>query len=648
MKYPAVLFLMILLSMCHFDDVKSIELGLVRQKNGYQLNVWSSSADEIEVKIYKDAQGGPSSLSIKMKHVGDGYWQAVIDEKWKDYFYTISAHINGQWQEEVVDPYAKLVGVNGIRAFIGDPTDANPEGWNEDQYVDVGPREAIIYEMQIRDFSVDPIGMFKHPGKYLAFTEKNKSLGSQPIGMDHIIELGVTHVHLLPTFDFASIDESDTLSKYNWGYEPLNYNVPEGSFCSDPFDPLTRVGEFKQMVMAFHEAGIGVIMDVVYNHTGPSEKSNFHQLEPNYYHRMDGDRFSNASACGNETASERPMMRRFMIESMIYWMKEYHVDGFRVDLMGIHDIETMNMAKEELQKINPNVLFYGEGWTAGSSPLPEERRAIKKNASQLNDIAVFSDEMRDGLKGHWNAQEDRGFVTGKSGTRESVKFGIVGAIEHSQVDIQSVNYTDHFWAKNPLQMVSYVTCHDGMTLIDRLIRSYPDIKERQYKAMHKLANTVVMTSQGIPFLHAGVEIMRTKQGVDNSFESPDSINAIDWSLKVKNDDVFKYYQSLIRMRKNHPAFKMTTGSAINQNLRFYDQNDELLLIFQIDGAACGDSWSQILVIFNGNLEKREVNLPEGEWDYEINNGEFVSGNLTASGAIDLAPSSATILYRLTE
>ncbi|HET9429640.1 MAG TPA: type I pullulanase [Chitinophagaceae bacterium] len=459
-------------------------------------------------------------------------------------------------------------------------------------------------------------------------------------------ELGITHVHLLPFYDINSVDESKPeKAQYNWGYDPLNYNVPEGSYSTNALDGATRIRELKQMIKTFHENGLRVVMDVVYNHTALTETSNFNQLVPGYFYRQAADgKYSNATACGNETASERKMVRKFILESMKYWAKEYHIDGFRIDLMGVHDIETMNLISRELHKVNPGILLYGEGWTAGSSPLPDSLRALKKYAHKLDRIAVFSDDIRDGIKGHVFKLEEKGFVSGNLSLVESVKFGIVASVSHPQVQYPLVNYSTAPYAFQPWQTVTYAECHDNHTLWDRLLISAPSLDEKIRTEMHKLALSIVLTSQGISFLHAGTEFLRSKHGIENSFESPDSINCIDWSLKSRNLGVFKYVKGLIKMRLDHPAFRMPDSKQIRDNIHFKEGSDTGTIVYTINGAAVGDPWRRIIVLLNGNSVSSTIDLPTGSWKTTIRNNEFVATSLQ-QGSVKLNPFSCTVLYQ---
>ncbi|NJN32944.1 MAG: type I pullulanase [Saprospiraceae bacterium] len=487
--------------------------------------------------------------------------------------------------------------------------------------------DAVLYELHVRDATISDKTDFKNKGKFLGLAESGKILKvgklKVSVGLDHIKELGVTHVHLLPSYDFYTVDEvknaqDKTYRKYNWGYDPLNYNTPEGSYATDPFDGSVRVREMKEMILAMHRAGLRVVMDVVYNHTMFGEESYFHQAVPYYYHRTDGaGKLSNASACGNETASDRPMMRKFMLESLKYWVEEFHIDGFRFDLMAIHDIETMNLISNELHKIKPSILLYGEGWTAGDSPLPEPQRALKKYTFRLDKIAAFSDDLRDALKGSVFDHKDKGFVSGKTGMEESVKFGIVAATKHPEVNYQKVNYSKDAWAAEPFQCINYPECHDNHTLWDRLANSNPTDTEGDKIKMHKLAQTIVLTSQGIPFLHAGTEFLRTKKGEENSYDKPDDINQMDWARKAQYFDVFTYFKNLVALRRNHPAFRMISTEMIQQNLKFMPQlgkDTEGVISYTLNGKAVGDKWRNIVVIFNGNKSPKNARCSAGQME----------------------------------
>ncbi len=604
-----------------FDEYPVYEgsdLGLSYSPQKSVFKLWAPSAEAVKIQLYEAGEGGEALRSENLKRRKNGIWEAIFKEDLKGQFYTFQVKINGAWLAETPDPYVKAVGVNGNRGMVIDLAATNPEGWEKDQRPPLTNfTDIVIYELHVRDLSSDPNSGIKNTGKFLGLAETGtKSKEGEMTGLDHIKDLGVTHIHLLPSFDFKSLDEKiENNPKYNWGYDPKHYNVPEGSYASNPYDGAVRIREFKQMVKTLHEHGIRVILDVVYNHTGDTEASVFNQIVPGYYYRQREDgSFSDASACGNETASERPMMRKFIVESVKYWVNEYHLDGFRFDLMGIHDQETMNQVSAELHKIDPSIFIYGEGWTAGDSPLPEENRSLKKYTYKLDKVAAFSDDIRDAIKGYVFGPKDKGFVSGLPGLEESIKFGIVASTQHSQVLYDSVNYSKKPWAKEPYQTITYVSCHDNNTLWDRLLLSAPEASESERIRMHKLAGAIVLTSQGVSFLHAGVELLRTKQGVENSFESPDDINRIDWSRKSKYKEVYNYFKSLVALRKNHPAFRMISTEQIQKHLRFLDfKHPNNLVGYTITDNANGDSWKEVMVFFNGNRVPRELYLPDGEW-----------------------------------
>ncbi|MBC7872967.1 MAG: type I pullulanase [Ferruginibacter sp.] len=624
------------------------DLGLTYTAVKSVFRIWSPTAEKAELVLYREGTGDSISSKHTMQKNNNGTWMISLPGNKKGMYYAFRVMINQQWQNEVPDPYVKATGVNGKRGMVVDLKTTNPAGWEKDKMPAFkNPTDAIIYELHIRDASISPASGIKSKGKFLGLTERGtKNLAGLSTGLDHIKELGVTHVHLLPLYDFNSIDETQPDARYNWGYDPLNYNVPEGSYATDPYDGITRIKEFKQLVQTFHENGLRVVMDVVYNHTALTETSNFNQLVPGYYYRQTKDgKFSNATACGNETASERPMFRKFMLESMLYWAKEYHIDGFRVDLMGVYDIETMNLISRELHKINPGILLYGEGWTAGPSPLPDSLRAVKANAYKLDRIAVFSDDIRDGIKGHVFTHKEKGFASGKPGMEESIKFGIVASCRHPQVDYSKVNYSKSPYAAQPFQTVTYCECHDNHVLWDKLAISANEATEEERINMYKLALSIVLTSQGISFLHAGTEFLRSKKGVENSFESPDSINAMDWNLKTKNQEIFEFVKALIKLRKEHPAFRMTTTKDIASHIRFMENMPAGVTGYTINGAALRDSWKKIMIIFNGNKEAQKISWPNEQWDFFDSNNSKYPVSLPATAGTTIAPYGSIIAYQ---
>lgn len=592
------------------------DLGMSYTPEATTFKFWSPAAQAVKLKLYTtDSIAEGPEEEIMMEEI-DGAWTAVVPGDQDGVYYTFQIKINGNWNEEATDPYARAAGTNGLRGQVIDLADTNPEGWENDQRPALlAPTDAILYELHVRDASMDPRSGIEAKGKFIGLTERGtKTPQGDATGLDHIIELGVTHVHLLPSFDYMSVDESRLDEpQFNWGYDPQNYNVPEGSYSTNPSDGKVRVREFKQLVKAFHDAGIRVVMDVVYNHTGRSEDSHFQHLVPDYFYRFNEDgTMSNASGCGNEIASDRPMVRKYIRESVEYWAREYHIDGFRFDLMAIHDIPTMNEVSQALHAIDSSILVYGEGWTAGGSPLPDSLKALKANTKELINIAAFSDDIRDGLKGSVFVHDQQGFVSGATGQDMSIRFGIVGSTEHPQVNYDSVNYSNEAWANEPGQAINYVSCHDNHTLWDRLSISNPTDPPSRREQMHRLAQSIVLTSQGIPFLHAGTEMLRTKNKDENSYKSGDGINAIRYNCKRAHRVTFEYIKGLIALRKAHPAFRMGETALLQKHLTFLDTDDSQLVAYRIIDAP-GDEWSDIVVAFNGSDQAKRVALPSGRW-----------------------------------
>ncbi len=662
MKSPKLLLILVagLLAACNSANYKSFddypifegdELELSYTPQSSVFKIWAPTAQEAKLLLYNDGVDQNAYEIKDMKSSDQGTWTLEVDGDLKGKFYTFQVKVDDVWLKETPGIWAQAVGVNGKRAAIVDLNESNPEGWDNEQAPALKSfNDIVIYEVHMRDFSISPNSGIKNKGKFLAFTESGtKNEFGEATGIDHLKELGVTHVHLLPSYDYASIDESKlNENKYNWGYDPLNYNVPEGGYSTDPYNPITRIREFKEMVMALHKAGMRVVMDVVYNHTFTAEDSHMNLLVPNYYYRFnEKGEFSNASGCGNEIASERAMVRKFMIQSVSYWAQEYHIDGFRFDLMGIHDIETMNEIRTALDKIDNSIFMYGEGWTAAASPLAEEKRALKKNAKSFDGIAVFSDDIRDALKGSWMHGDIPGFVAGIDSLEESVKFGIVASCQHPQVDYSQVMYSKTDYAKNPSQIINYVSCHDDMCLVDKLRESKPaDATEDELIRFNKLAQTVVFTSQGIPFIYAGEEIYRSKMGVHNTYQSPDSINQINWNNKNLYKEVFNYYKGLITLRKQHPSFRMSDAAQMRKHLEFLAPTDSNVVAFKLGDHVNGDSWRQILVIYNGNRRASVQKIPKAKWNIVCYDGQIDLKGLgvCVDSTLILPPSSASILY----
>ena len=590
------------------------------------------------LRIYEAGRGGNAIKKIKMKQTAENVWEATVSGDLKRKFYTFDIG-----RGETPGVFAKAVGINGHRGAIIDMQTTNPSGWNSDHRLALkSPADLIIYEMHHRDFSIDPSSGLVNKGKFLALTEQK--------AIRHLKELGINAVHILPSFDFASIDEANTTTpQYNWGYDPQNYNVPEGSYSFDAEQPTRRILEFKQMVQALHKAGIRIILDVVYNHTFDIKGGNFDRTFPMAYYRYTADgKPSNGSGCGNETASEKPLMRQFMLESMKYWADEYHIDGFRVDLMGIHDIETMNLIRKELSSIDPNIFIYGEGWTAGTCAYPTEKLALKAHIKQMPGITAFSDEIRDALRGPFSDDKQASFLGGIAGFEESIKAGIAGMIAHPQVDYTKVNYTKEPWANEPTQMIAYVSCHDDMCLVDRLKASIPEAAYDMEEVIRldQLAQTVVFTSQGIPFMLSGEEMLRDKKGVHNSFNSPDEINHLDWNNLKKYPQVFAYYKGLIQMRKSHPAFRLGSAELVRKHLEFLPTQQDCLVAFRLKNHAGGDKWNNIYVVLNGNTDLQSVNIPKGKYTIVANNGVINEAGIgeMEGGEVMIDAQTALILH----
>lgn len=616
-----------------------------------KFTLWAPTAEEVRVLLYDSGNEGSAYQTLSLEMGEDGIWNTSIKEDLKGKFYTFNVKVNGKWLGDTPGIMAKAVGVNGKRAAVIDLRSTDPEGWANDvlpllkDYADI-----IVYEMHHRDFSLDSVSGIRNKGKFLALTELGTTTSQgEKTGIDHLKELGVTHVHILPSYDYASVDESKPdKAQYNWGYDPQNYNVPDGSYSTDPYKPDVRIKEFKQMVQALHKAGIRVVLDVVYNHTFNTEESNFERTVPGYFYRQTTDgKPANGSGCGNETASDRAMMRKYMVESVLYWINEYHIDGFRFDLMGIHDIETMNEIRAAVDKIDPSIFIYGEGWAASAPQLNQEELAMKANIYKMPRIAAFSDEMRDGLRGGWDDDRKGAFLIGQPGHEMSIKFGLVGAVKHPQVINDSVNYSKEPWALQPTQMISYVSCHDDMCLADRLKATMPDATDEERASLHKLAETFVFTSQGVPFIFAGDEMMRDKKGIHNSYNSPDSINTIDWRNKTIHHDVFDYVRELITLRKNHPAFRMGDADKVRQYMEFLPVEGSNLVAFILKDNANGDSWKNIIVAFNSRKEPAKLSIPAGRYTIVCKDGKIKqSGMGQVSGNEIIVPArSAMIIHQ---
>ena len=602
-------------------------------------SVWSPDAEAAQLRLYHSASDKTAFETADMKLTDGGLWKVAVRGDMKGAFYTFQIKKNGEWLPETAGIAAKAVGVNGWRGAVIDWDETDPEGWAEDKSPEIKPSDIIVYEMHHRDFSVHETSGVSNKGKYLALTEVGtRNPDGLATGIDHLKELGVTYVQLLPSTDFITVDEEHLENnQYNWGYDPFNYNAVEGSYSTDPFNPVTRIKEFKQMIQSLHKAGMRVILDVVYNHTTDASKTGFERTMPGYFYRMRPDgTYYDGSGCGNETASEQAMFRKYMIESLEWWMKEYHIDGFRFDLMAIHDIETMNIISERLHAIDPAVLLYGEGWAAMAPAFPEDKIALKVNTHMLDKVGAFSDNIRDAVRGPLGC-ENAGFMDGVEGNKANVEFGIAGGVEHPQVSVP-------FWTNNPLQHVSYVSCHDDHCLRDRLEEA-TTASEAERLAMVKLAQTAVYTSQGIPFIFNGEELYRHKQGVKNSYNKPDSINAIDWTYKTQYKDLVDYYAALAAIRHEHPGFCLGDAALVREKLQFIEVDDPCVVAFRINNLSGIDPARSLTVLLNGSKKPVKIDIPAGNYVVLAQNGKADVDGLGAFSTryCTAGPTSATIM-----
>ena len=589
---------------------------------------WSNAAEQMEVLIYDEA-AGDRHTAVSLQKGENDIWTATVKGDLAGKYYTVRSFQNGEWGLESPGIFAKAVSVNGQRAAIIDLAKTDPEGWDKDKRPAMpDPTDVVVYETHLRDYTMENPDI-EHKGKFLGMAEAP--------AIDHLKELGITHLQILPMFDYGSVDETKDRSKlnakgsYNWGYDPVNYNVPEGGYSSDPYDPAARIREAKTMVQALHKAGIRVIMDVVYNHTYDANGCALGRVVPQYFYRMNADgSFANGSGCGNETASDHEMMRRFMVESVCYWAREYHIDGFRFDLMGIHDQETMRQIRAALDEIDPTILVYGEGWAAGAPAYPYDSLAMKQWTYKMPRVGAFSDDIRNALIGS-PFDHERGFASGNAAGVKDVMRGLIACPE---------------WSGEPMQHVSYITCHDNFCLRDRIEVSAGEETEATKLRMNKLAQTAVLVSQGMSFIYGGEELFRTKRGIDNSYQSPDSINIIPWENKEIYADLFEYYQQMIAIRHAHKGFRLGSAEAVKEHVEFLDAEDDNLIVYRIGELEGIDSAKTLIVLLNGGKEEVKADIPAGAYTILAFDGEAkVDGSLGdfAGSQIAVAPYSATIL-----
>lgn len=627
------------------------DLGAVYSPKMTRFKVWAPEAESVKLNLYKQGEGDNLIDQHIMKKSANGTYVFEKQGDCNGIYYTYTVVNHGEVQE-AVDPYTKAAGVNGQRGMVINLAKTNPQGFEMDGYRNPEHiTDAIIYEGSVRDFTMDESSGVFHNGKFLGLTEANTTNHfGEATALDYISGLGVTHVQILPAFDFETVDEKNQKAQYNWGYDPDNYNVPEGSYAVSPYDGAVRIQEMKQMVLALHSRGIGVIMDVVFNHTYRRDDSNLQKIVPGYYYRSDETGYTNGSGCGNEVASDRPMVQKLIVDSLIYWAKEYHIDGFRFDLMGVLDIDTMNVIAERLKEIRPDIYLYGEGWNGGPSSLAEEKRAFKASAKKMPGIGMFNDDIRDTIKGSVFYDDHLGFVNGGTHLENALRYGITGAVAHPQVDYDA--YGSKPWAKEPGQSINYVSCHDNYTLWDKLSVSCPEASEEKKKAMNRLCAAIVFTSQGVPFIQAGEEFLRSKplpekKGfAENSYNMPDAVNSIKWDNIHEYPDMIAYYKGLMALRKAHPVFRMQSEAEMTQNLCFLSDTPENVVAYLLKGKGADDTPENILVIFNGNDEEILYNLPEGKWKILVDDKTAgADGKKIISEKADVEPLSALVLEK---
>lgn len=589
-----------------------------------QFTFWSNAAEQMEVRIYVQSDDVQSTNVVPLTKSEGDFWTATVKGDLAGQFYTVRSFQNGEWGLESPGIFAKAVSVNGQKAAIIDFAKTDPEGWKED----VRPAmpdmtDIVVYETHLRDYTMSPNSGVEHKGKFIGMTEEP--------AIKHLQELGITHLQILPFFDYGSIDETALdQNKYNWGYDPVNYNAPDGGYSTNPYDPACRIRETKQMIQSLHKAGIRVIMDVVYNHTYDVMGCALGRVVPKYFYRLNPDgTYANGSGCGNETASDHEMYRRFMVESVCYWAREYHIDGFRFDLMGIHDQETMRQIRAALDKIDPTILTYGEGWAAMSPAYPYDSLAMKQWTYKMPRVGAFSDDIRNALIGS-PFDHERGFASGNPSSAKDVMRGLIACPE---------------WSGEPMQHVSYITCHDNYCLRDRIDVSAIGETEETKIRMNKLAQTAVLVSQGMTFLYGGEELYRTKKGIDNSYQSPDSINTIPWENKEKYADLVEYYRQMIAIRRAHKGFRLGTAELVKEHVEFMDTENESLIIYRIKDLEGIDTAKSLTVLLNGSAKQAKAEVPEGTYTVLVHDAQAdISGLGQIQGTqVVVEPYSATIL-----
>lgn len=606
----------------HIMDMRNYSgpLGALYQKDFTEFRLWAPSASQVELILFDGYYGRPKE-SIKMTRSGDlKYYTHKLQGDHHGLTYRYRLTFIDSTVTETVDPYSKAVTVNGQRSVVVDLDKTNPEGWGKRMAPFPSASEAVIYEMHVRDFTVSSNSGILQRGKFLGVAEEGTvNPNGSATGIDYLKELGVTHVELLPIFDFQTVDETNEKPKqYNWGYDPQNFNAPEGSYATDPYDPFCRIIELKKMIQALHDAGIRVIMDVVFNHVYEVESHSFHKTVPGYFFRYnDNGEFTSGTGVGNDTASERFMMRKYILDSVKYWTEEYHIDGFRFDLMGIHDITTMNSIRGMLDEIDPSILLFGEGWDL-YTPLSHNEVANHNNAAFMPRIGQFNDGLRDALKGNDFDAGARGFINGAWHMENKLARNFMGGVDFG-------TYND------PLQLIQYVEAHDNFTLYDRLIKADPYLDEDTIIRRHELATSIILLSQGIPFIHSGQEFLRTKQGVRDSYNKPDSINQIDWLRRDKYAHSVKLVKDLIQLRKSEPLFRLTSYEAIRETMNVVRQ-DYQIMSFEY---RCPEY--TLHVVFSAQNNVLNYKLPKGDYIIKLANGQVNLTDDVMTGEIDSYP-----------
>jgi len=619
------------------------DLGAVWTPSETKFRLWAPTADAAQVNLFRsgDTLENDRLRDIPMKRAENGTWVATVPGNLNGIYYTFMVRF-GTKIAEACDPYARTTGVNGDRAMIIDLSATNPEGWELDKDPNAGIHftDSFIYELHVRDLSIHPSSGIRNKGKFLGVIETGtKTPSGIPTGLDHIKNLGITHLHLLPVYDYGSVDERHPEKpQFNWGYDPVNFNVPEGSYSTDPFNGAVRVKEMKQMVKGLHDNGISVIMDVVYNHVYDAGTFCFNKLVPMYFSRVNHGVISNGSGCGNDTATERSMVRKYIVDSVCYWADEYHIDGFRFDLVGLMDVQTINEIVTEVHKRHPNVVFYGEGWSMKTDLTKDVPLATQVNSTMTPGFAYFNDTIRDSLRGSTFYSDALGFVNGAVGIGEKLESCFRGL---------------PFWCSDPSQTINYISCHDNNTFLDKIHIASPDKSLNDLIRMNKLGAVFYMTAQGIPFMQAGEEMLRSKPDdkggyVENSFKSPDSVNSIKWNLLEKKEymDTFEYYKGLIRFRKAHPVLRMTSVVDILSNLIPVHCDHPHVGAFHLRGDVDGESAKELFLIFSASDTAETVKLPEGKWNVCINADKAGTETLAvAENVVKVAPISAMVLVK---